>query len=78
MKRSAVIATLCLGLVSAGCVPAAILGGAAVGAAGTAAVVEQRKQVALAELDAQFERGEITKEEYLERKHELENTGAVR
>jgi uncharacterized cupredoxin-like copper-binding protein len=78
VKRSALIATLCLGVLSAGCVPAAILGGAAVGAAGTAAVVEHRKQVALEELDGQFERGEISKEEYLERKREIENTGAVR
>jgi hypothetical protein len=73
-----VVAGLCLGLAAAGCVPAAILGGAAVGAAGTAAVVEQRKKVALAELDQQFEQGKISKEEYLERKREIENTGAVR
>ena len=77
MNRIAV-ATLCLGLAASGCVPAAILGGAAVGAAGTAAVVEQRKKVALAELDEQFEQGKISKEEYLQRKHEIENTGAVR
>jgi hypothetical protein len=59
-------------------VPAAILGGAAVGAVGTAAVVEERKKDALEELDRQFERGEISKEQYLERKREIEKTGAIR
>jgi len=78
LKPLASITALCLGLAATACVPAAILGGAAVGAAGTAAVVEHRKQEALEELDRAFERGEIDKAEYLKRKRELERTGVAR
>jgi len=78
LKPLASITSLCVGLSGSDCVPAALLGGAAVGAAGTAAVVEHRKQEALEELDRAFERGEIDKAEYLKRKRELERTGVAR
>jgi hypothetical protein len=52
-------------------------GGAGVGALGTGAAYEHENRKALEDLDEEFERGEITKDEYLRRKHELEGTSIL-
>ena len=53
-------------------------GGAAVGAVGTGAAYERQNAKAMRELDRSFKRGEITKEEYLKRKEEIEKNSVVR
>ncbi len=59
------------------CSPA-FWGGAAVGAVGTGAAYERRNRKAMDELERAFERGEISKEDYLKRKRELEKSSVVR
>ena len=59
------------------CSPA-FWGGAAVGAVGTGAAYERRNRKAMDDLERAFERGEITKEDYLKRKRELEKSSVVR
>jgi hypothetical protein len=56
----------------------AFLGGVAVGAAGTGAKYEYDKKRELDKLDRSFERGQISKEEYLQRKKEMEKGSIVR
>jgi hypothetical protein len=52
-------------------------GGAAAGAAGTGAAYEYQKKEQMDKLDEQFERGEITAEEYLRRKKEIEEGSII-
>jgi uncharacterized membrane protein len=59
------------------CSPA-FWGGAAVGAVGAGAAYEHRNAKAMRELDRALERGDISKEEYLKRKEELEKSSVVR
>ena len=59
------------------CSPA-FWGGAAIGAVGTGAAYERRNRQAMDDLERAFERGEISKEEYLKRKDELEKASVVR
>jgi len=76
--------TLALALTLAICTPTlvacspAFWGGAAVGAVGTGVGYERQNRKAMDRLDRQFERGEISREEYLERKRELEKGSVVR
>jgi hypothetical protein len=49
-------------------------GGAAAGALGTGAAYERERHEELEELERDYERGRIDREEYRERKHELEET----
>ena len=53
------------------------LGGAAVGAAGTSGAYEYQNKEALEDLDEQFERGEIDRDEYLRRKQEIDDRSVV-
>ena len=82
MKRNITARILALALCVAcgpvGACSPAFWGGAAVGAVGTGAAYERQNRKAMRELDRSFKRGEITKEEYLKRKEELEKNSAVR
>ena len=69
---------LCLACGSVTACSPAFWGGAAVGAVGTGAAYERQNRKAMRELDRAFRRGEISKEEYLERKEELEKASVVR
>jgi len=71
--RRSFAATACIGLAltSVACSPGALLGGAAIGAVGAGAVYERENRQALDELRRSFERGEISKQEYLERRDEI-------
>jgi hypothetical protein len=53
-------------------------GGAAVGAVGTGAAYERKNRKAMDDLERAFERGEISKKEYLKRKDELKDASIVR
>jgi hypothetical protein len=53
------------------------VGGAAVGAGGTGADYEYQNKKALDELESDFKAGRITKEEYLQRKDEIEKRSLV-
>ena len=53
------------------------LGGAAVGAGGTGAAYEYQNKKALEDLEEDFERGRIGREEYLERKREIEKRSVI-
>lgn len=55
----------------------AFLGGVAVGAAGTGTAYEVQHKQALDRLDQDFADGRISREEYLERKREIEDSSAV-
>ena len=73
--RSLLIPALALAAsVLAGC---QFLGGAAVGAAGTGGAYEYQNKRALDRVEKQFERGEIDRDEYLERKKEIERGSLV-
>jgi len=65
---AAVLAVACAASLSLTACSPAFLGGAAVGAAGAGAAYEYENSKELRELERAFERGEISKEEYLERK----------
>ena len=69
---------LCLACGSVTACSPAFWGGAAVGAVGTGAAYERRNRKAMDDLERAFERGEITKEDYLKRKRELEKSSVVR
>jgi hypothetical protein len=66
--------SLCFALI--GCNPW-FWGGAGVGALGTGAAYEHENREAREALDKEFERGQITKDEYLRRKKELEGTSVL-
>lgn len=53
------------------------VGGAAVGAGGAGAAYEYQNKSALDELEEDFESGQISKEEYLRRKKEIEERSLV-
>ncbi|HKJ24970.1 MAG TPA: hypothetical protein VKB65_09130 [Myxococcota bacterium] len=53
------------------------LGGAAVGAGGAGAAYEYQNHEALEELEDDFRDGRISREEYLDRKHEIERRSAI-
>jgi hypothetical protein len=59
----------------AGCTPLAFLGGALLG---TGAAYEYDKKRDMDRLDRAFEHGEITKDEYLRRKKDIEDASVVR
>jgi uncharacterized membrane protein len=69
---------LCLACGSMTACSPAFWGGAAVGAVGTGAAYEHKNAKAMRELDRALERGDISKEEYLKRKDELEKSSVVR
>ena len=71
------LALCCVVAGIAGCSPA-FWGGAAIGAVGTGAAYERQNRKALDQLERAFERGEISKKEYLERKKEIEDRSVVR
>lgn len=73
-KHLASLACICLAL--GGC-STAFWGGAAAGAVGTGAVYEHRNRQARDDLEKAFERGEISKEDYLRRKKELDRTSIL-
>ena len=64
-------------LVLTGCSPW-FWGGAAVGAVGAGAAYERENRQELDRLERAFKRGEISKQEYLERKKEIEDRSVVR
>lgn len=58
----------------AGC---AFLGGAAVGAAGAGTAYEVQNREALQDLDESYAEGRISRDEYLRRRHAIEERSAV-
>jgi hypothetical protein len=52
-------------------------GGAAAGAAGAGAYYEHENKEALDDLERQYERGEISKDEYFRRKKEIQDRSIV-
>jgi len=76
-RRRIALQILCLALGAASLAGCEFLGGAAVGAAGTGAAYEYEHKQALDRLDRQFDQGEISREEYLARKKEIERGSLV-
>lgn len=65
-----VLIILLLGISQTGC-SGRFWGGAAAGAVGTGAVYEYQKKKQMDELEKDFERGNISRDEYLRRKEEI-------
>ncbi len=63
-------------VLSAGC-SRDFVGGAAVGAGATGATYEYQNKSALKDLERDFERGAVTKDEYLRRKKEIQDRSLI-
>jgi hypothetical protein len=73
----ALTAVLLAALTLPACSPA-FLAGAGIGVLGTGAKYEYDKKREMDKIDRAFERGEISKDEYLRRKKEIEKGSVVR
>lgn len=76
MRAILAAGALGLALALAGC-SGWFWGGAAAGAAGAGAYYEHENKQALDDLERQYERGEISKDEYFRRKKEIQDRSIV-
>ncbi len=72
----ALVALLCTGLLVSGC-SRGVIGGAALGGAGAAAAYEYQNREAMEDLNDEYERGEISREEYERRKEAIEERSLI-
>jgi len=75
-RTTQTLLAILLGSAFVGC-DSHFLGGAAVGAGGASAGYEYQNHKALEDLDRDFERGRISREEYLDRKREIEKRSII-
>jgi len=71
MYRLVILLVMVLGLAFAGC-SKEVAGGAAVGALGAGAAYEYQAHKAMEDLNDEYKKGKITKDEYERRKDEIE------
>jgi hypothetical protein len=75
-RKTLTALVILLGILLAGC-DSHFLGGAAVGAGGASAGYEYQNHEALEDLERDFEKGRISREEYLDRKREIEKRSII-